>query len=134
MTVDIAHDTIKMTLYNEIGERRYWNGKYEVSGSLTIDKSGAETVIESEGGLELLCRSCPMIHLTFDEMYPFASRPVVGLYNDDEDTLVPSKITVRGEDCPDSFPNYGALGREFVCCNDSFVFHTRRTSNPLILL
>lgn len=113
MSVDVAHDTIKMTLYNEVGPRRFYNGKYEASGSLTVDKSGAEIVIESEGGLKLLDRWDPMIHLSFEKTYPLASRQVLGLSNNGE--LVPSMITVRGQDCWDSFPNYGAFGRESLC-------------------
>lgn len=96
--------------------------QYEPYGSLTIDKSGAETTIESEGALKLLSRWRPPIHLSFDQMYPLASRQVLGLYNDEQNTLVPSTITVRGKECRDSIPNYGSFDREFPCYGDACAF------------
>eukprot|EP00979_Chaetoceros_neogracilis_P001571 scaffold271_cov113-Chaetoceros_neogracile.AAC.1 len=60
---------------NEIGEKQRWNGDYEESGHLTIDKSNSSnTIVSSSGELELIDPDSSLIKFDFEEILPLGSR------------------------------------------------------------
>jgi len=89
ITVQVSDDVLDIALMNEIGEKQRWNGNYEESGHLTIDKSNSSNIIVSASGeLELIDPDSSLIKFDFEEILPLGSRQVSKrIYSSDYFTL-----------------------------------------------
>lgn len=113
ITFDVTADTLELTSYNEQGTLASYNANYTAWGNLKIDKSGNKTKIESSGVLKLLDRWQPLLQFSFEEINTLESRPVLKIRHDDyKETLVQTKITIRGVECYYSLQNFGTFDRE----------------------
>ncbi len=113
LKIEVNDDQIVIISYNEIGNNRVWNNNHVEHGRLTIDKSSSTTKMLSDGSLQILDRNLPLIHITFEEVFPLQDRQVLGMVHDDsEDKLVGTSITMRGVKCTQSLPNLGGFGRK----------------------
>jgi len=73
------------------------------------------THIWSHGVLKLLNREEVLVHLDFEEIIPLQERQVIGMRHDDEDeSLVAKRITIRGKISKHSIPNQGTFGRTLI--------------------
>lgn len=112
LNVEVTDEILKVTAYNELLPGKLGNREYAVHGSLVLDKSGEHTVIRSEGVLELLDRSSPLIHLTFDNIVPMSSRQVLGFKQSKKD-LIKSGLYIRGIWSNESLSNEGSFGQQY---------------------
>jgi len=115
LKISVTDKFLRITAYNERGTAAKYNQNYEVHGTLTIDKSGGDAVIDSTGVLKLLDRSRPLLHMNFEKIVPISdSRQVIGLKHDDvKASLHAKKITIRGIECRDAFMNQGTFGQQY---------------------
>ncbi len=117
LTVDVADDSVTVVCHNEVGEEnKMYNYNYEPSGKLTISKdNGGEIKIDSSGELQVLDRSLPMLHFSFENIFSLKDRPIIGLGDLPGVRSVPivSDVTIDKVSCTKSLPNVGALGMNY---------------------
>jgi hypothetical protein len=115
-TVDITDNKIEMTLYRHFGEQTS-DGDYHVSGTLSIDKSTQKTLIKGSGGLALLEPKSKLLHFTFEEDFAQIDRPINGLREKKNSSVIDGKY------CDRSLPNLGTFGAQYdaLHCNVKIV-------------
>jgi hypothetical protein len=67
MKIKVEDDKIRVTHYNEVGDKPKGNKNYEENGELVIDKSQIKTTIQSNGALKLLYLKKPLIRFNFEK-------------------------------------------------------------------
>jgi hypothetical protein len=94
ITVQVSDDVLDIALMNEIGEKQRWNGNYEESGHLTIDKSNSSNIIVSASGeLELIDPDSSLIKFDFEEILPLGSRQVSKRIHSSDYFTLSSRLT-----------------------------------------
>jgi hypothetical protein len=107
-TLDIADDRIEVACYNHVGEKTS-DGKFEGSGRLVIDKSGAAARFSGEGELALLDPAARQFHFDFEETLALADHPIMGMANKQQK----ESDMLRGVKCDFLLPNRGAFGPHY---------------------
>ena len=80
LVINMTDDVIDVKLFNEVGNKKVWNGQYVANGHLTIDKSSSAGIdISSSGELRLIDTVSALIKFDFQEMLPLGSRQVSAL-------------------------------------------------------
>ena len=102
---------INVRIYNEIGNKKTWNGQYEKAGHITIDKTAQNTNMSSSGLLKILDLDAPLLFFNFEEILPLDKRQVLGFRGDD--SLIANEVTIRNELCTKSMPNVGGFGAQY---------------------
>eukprot|EP01083_Nonionella_stella_P078386 214505_1 len=111
LTIDVADDKLDVKIYDEIGDQRQFNLKYEESGHLSIDKTTSVTQLLSSGELKLLDLDGVILMYDFEEILPLGTRKVPGFRSDSG--LMKDVIKIRGEVCSDSIYNQGQFGAQY---------------------
>jgi hypothetical protein len=109
-TLDIADDRIDVTCYEQQPGTAPGDGKYNVSGKLVIDKSGATTCIDGEGELAPMDVNGRHFHFTFEDKKTLGSFPLMGMSGRKESQ---GAKTIRGVPCAEIFPNLGTFGKHY---------------------
>jgi len=77
LVIDMTDDVIAVKLFNEVGDKKQWNGQYVENGHLKIDKSSSDGIgISSSGELGLIDTVSALIKFDFQEILPLGSRQV----------------------------------------------------------
>lgn len=115
LTVDVLKSQIKITAYNEIGDKWRLNNNYTVHGELHLTKpSPGKVWVKSSGALKVLDRYSAMVHLDFETLVPLESRQVLGMIHDcSGEQLIGDRITMRGVECWQSLPNKGTFDQQY---------------------
>ncbi len=111
ISVDVFDDVIDIKIFNEYGNKKFFNGQYEQSGHLTIDKSSQETKMSSSGSLKLLDLESEILSFDFEETLPLGQRPVLGLFGDD--SIMATDVKIRDKICRHSMSNKGEFGAQY---------------------
>jgi len=111
LTIDVADNKLDVKIYDEIGDQRQFNLKYEESGHLSIDKTTSVTKLSSSGVLKLLDLDDVILMYDFEDILPLGTRKVPGFRSDSG--LMKDVIKIRGEVCSDSIYNQGQFGAQY---------------------
>eukprot|EP00551_Chaetoceros_affinis_P018514 CAMPEP_0203743086 /NCGR_PEP_ID=MMETSP0092-20131115/59258_1 /ASSEMBLY_ACC=CAM_ASM_001090 /TAXON_ID=426623 /ORGANISM="Chaetoceros affinis, Strain CCMP159" /LENGTH=382 /DNA_ID=CAMNT_0050630367 /DNA_START=24 /DNA_END=1169 /DNA_ORIENTATION=+ len=114
--IEVTDDSLLVKHYNEVGNKEFNNQNYELNGELLIDKSGSDTLIKSNGALELLNTKKVLILYDFEELFLMSQRQVIGLKQIEmakKVGLIASTTTMRGVTCDESLPNLGKFGQSY---------------------
>jgi len=76
LVIETIDDAIDVKLFNEVGDKKEWNGQYVENGHLMIDKSSSDIDISSSGELGLIDNVSALIKFDFQEILPLGSRQV----------------------------------------------------------
>lgn len=115
LNVNVTDDGFSVMAYNEAGEKRQWNGKYEQYGLLTVEKSNEyPAVIESSGILKIINRENPIIRTSFErnDTFPLHERIVVGMKYNERHILGGYSKEIKGVISTVGMKNLGDFGRK----------------------
>lgn len=111
LTIDVSDNKLDVKIYDEIGDQRQFNAKYEESGHLSVDKTTSVTELSSSGMLKLLDLDDIILMYDFEEILPLGTRKVPGFRS--RSGLMRDKIEIRGEVCSESMYNRGQFGAQY---------------------